>query len=144
MEKQELLAERLEGKSYSQIAKEANVSRQRIQQILSPSTDIQKMVRSKQKGLCEVCGKPLHSSGHIHHKSLIEDYNSLENLVLLCISCHMKKHRHNTVSLTCYTCGKVFQPNDSSARKRRNKSGYFFCNKECQGKWLGTTHGFGH
>jgi len=142
MTKQELLQERISGKTYSQIAKDAGISRQRIQQILSPPKEIQRIVRQRQQGLCVRCGKELRMSGHIHHKELKEDYNDISNLELLCISCHRLEHCE-IVYLECSVCGKRFHSRDVRARVRRNISGLYFCSKACQGKWLSDSYGFG-
>lgn len=101
-----MLAMRLDGFTYQQIADKFNVSRQRIQQILSPPKAIRNYVVEKFKGRCADCGINVGKSGHIHHEnSDFEDYNDINNLELLCISCHGKRHRE-TQKEYCLQCGK--------------------------------------
>ena len=93
LNKEELLQLRLAGFTYDVIACKAGVSRQRIQQILSPPAQIRKFIRKKYQDKCADCGIFVGSSGHIHHKDdHDEDYNDIDNLELLCISCHRRKH----------------------------------------------------
>ena len=112
MDKRILLAERLSGKTYQEIATEHNVSRQRIQQILSPPPSVKKLVTDRAFGKCEDCGVLVGKSGHIHHcdtktKDLIEDYNDLPNLQLLCPSCHMIAHANGDL-WKCQKCGHTW------------------------------------
>jgi hypothetical protein len=94
MTKQEMLLMRLEGKTYQEIALKANISRQRVQQLLSPPKQIRDIVIKKSEGLCSSCGIFVGKSGHVHHKGaeLEENYQDIENLELLCCSCHRKAH----------------------------------------------------
>jgi hypothetical protein len=41
------------------------------------------------KGKCEICGKKANT---IHHKDETMDNHSLENLIVLCVSCHRMVH----------------------------------------------------
>jgi hypothetical protein len=90
-----MLELKFEGYTYQQIAKKAGLSRQRIQQLLSPPQPIRNFVVTKYKGHCADCGSFVGNSGHIHHNNPYgEDrYDDLENLTLLCISCHGKSHK---------------------------------------------------
>lgn len=84
---------RLAGFTYAQIAKKVGISRQRVQQLLSPPKAIRDYVVRKYNGLCQDCGLIVGKSGHVHHQNgNSEDYNDIENLILLCISCHRKRH----------------------------------------------------
>ncbi len=163
---------RLEGKTYQEISQASSISRQRVQQLLSPPCSIRKFIFQKYQYKCQDCGIAVGRSGHIHHDGENgEDYNDIANLMLLCPSCHRKKHRtvvhfckhcgqsinsqqtycsdscmkqHYRLSLACSYCGKNFEGLKSAikARKTRNNSGMFFCSKTCQGKWLADKHGF--
>ena len=93
MNKEEMLTLRIEGLTYSQIARAAQISRQRVQQIISPPGNIQKMVLNKYGKRCSSCGIFVGESGHIHHMDITcENYNDFDNLELLCPSCHRIKH----------------------------------------------------
>jgi len=85
---------RLEGRGYEFIGRELCISRQRAQQLISPPPEVRNYVVTKAKGKCEICGVIVGRSGHIHHRGGNgEDYNDIENLQLLCISCHRSEHR---------------------------------------------------
>ena len=89
----EILENRFAGLTYAQIARKLGISRQRVQQLISPPPYVRKLVIDKASGECEICGLRVNGSGHVHHKSCKgEDYNDVENLQLLCISCHRKQH----------------------------------------------------
>lgn len=88
-----MLEMRLAGATYQSIADSASVSRQRIQQILSPPRVIRKLIVERAHGQCQDCGVRLGRSGHCHHVGdIMETYNDLENIRLLCLSCHSKAH----------------------------------------------------
>ena len=174
MDKKEILELRLEGRTYQYIADKAGVSRQRIQQIISPPKEIRDFVVNKYSGYCAGCGLYVGIGGHVHHENSDseENYNDIENLRLLCISCHRKKHskppqfqcwycgqaikkgifcnwdcskKYHTVTLICSYCGKEFNLGSYEAQLRmeRSQSGLIFCSKRCQGKWFGEHYGFG-
>jgi len=96
MEKAELFRRRREGQTYAKIAAAAGVSRQRIQQMLSPPPVIQNLIIGRQEGKCKDCGIDSWRGGHIHHIAIdhedIEDYGDIDNLVLLCPGCHRRRH----------------------------------------------------
>ena len=94
IDKHEMLTMRLEGMTYKQIAEASGISRQRVQQLLSPPKAIRDIVVKRADGKCQSCGLLIGKSGHIHHEGEgeTEDYDDIENLRLLCISCHRKKH----------------------------------------------------
>src|SRR5262245_6732079 len=91
----DLLAWRLEGLSYSEIAKRAGISKQRVYQRLSPPLPVKTLVRERAKAQCEQCGCPC-INGHVHHRQVKEsgeeDYNDIPNLQYLCPSCHYAVH----------------------------------------------------
>jgi 5-methylcytosine-specific restriction endonuclease McrA len=87
---------RLGGLSYAEIGQRLGLSRQRIQQILSPPAHVRREVVQKAKGKCSFCGLMVGMSGHVHHRRALgaaaDDYNDMENLTLLCGSCHAVRH----------------------------------------------------
>jgi len=140
----QLLKDKLNGKTYGEIARENGVSRQRIQQILSPVKVVREFIIQKYHGNCAKCGQAVGTRGHIHHRALIENYQDINNLELLCTSCHIKSHNPpNGIYKTCTFCNKKFTGQSMPVRERRNQSGLFFCSKICQGKWIGREYGFG-
>jgi len=93
----DMLQLRLGGYTYAYIASKAGISRQRVQQILSPPAEIRDMVVGKAGGFCQICGVRVGVSGHVHHTKAAEPteldrYNDPESLILLCCSCHRKEH----------------------------------------------------
>lgn len=95
MDKKEMMAKRLSGASYRQIAEEAKLSPQRIQQLIGAPRAIRIYVFKKYKNRCAHCGILVGSWGHIHHEGATngEDYNDIDNLILLCPSCHARAHK---------------------------------------------------
>ena len=87
---------RLNGSTYAEIGRSLKVSRQRVQQRLSPPVEIRDFVVTKFKGLCVVCDLKVGKSGHVHHKksngATENHYNDINNLLLLCLSCHRRVH----------------------------------------------------
>ena len=114
-----MLKLRLDGRPYQYIADRAGLTRQRIQQILSPPIPVRDFVVGKYDGYCANCGIYVGRIGHVHHKGANEeeDYNDIDNLILLCASCHRRRHS-NSLPSHCLNCGKVIK-------------GRVFCNKEC-------------
>ena len=99
MDKGEMLSLRLQGLTYSQIADRALVSRQRVCQILQPPAAVRRWLRVRYNDACASCGILLNGHGHVHHagNGPEENFNDLENLILLCIGCHRTLHpgHHN-------------------------------------------------
>jgi len=95
MKKQEMTQLRLDGFTYAQIAERAGVSRQRIQQIIGPPKAVREYVANKHKGYCADCGLYVGYSGHVHHEGSMngDDYNDRGHLILLCKSCHRRRHQ---------------------------------------------------
>ena len=94
MTKQEMLYLKLQGQTYRAIGKLAGISRQRVQQLLAPPRAIREIVVKRVNGLCQRCQLYVGKSGHVHHKGSTteEDFNDLDNLELLCPSCHRNEH----------------------------------------------------
>ena len=91
------LALRLDGLTFAEIGAKLGLSRQRIQQILSPPRDVRDFVVKRARGLCQRCGIAVGTSGHVHHRRFSEmmegAYNDRKNLRLLCPSCHRVEHK---------------------------------------------------
>lgn len=89
-----MLKMRLDGYTYQYIAGKTGVSRQRVQQLLSPPKVVRKYIVNKYGGQCIDCGIFVGRSGHIHHNNMgNETYEDIDNLILLCISCHRMRHK---------------------------------------------------
>jgi len=154
---------RLDGYTYLQIAIHFGVSRQRTQQVLSPPPKIKKLIQERYNYKCRDCGLLVGLAGHIHHEnSDMETYESDDNLYLLCISCHRKRHalhehfclqcgkritrytccskdcyrKYHTANLICPTCGKQFSllKGILALQKKRSKSDKTFCSRQCKRK----------
>jgi len=149
-----IVKEKSKGLSYSDIAKKYNVSRQYIQECVSPSNKLRREIYEMYDYKCNSCGALVGESGHIHHiKYKYNILNNIKNLQLLCRVCHLylnKKKpypscRYTIRFLICSQCGILFYPPKSKRERRikNNKSGLFFCTKHCQGLWLAETHGWG-
>ena len=122
MNKKEMLHLKLEGRTYQYIANRAGVSRQRIQQILSPPKLVRDIVVSKYNGYCSKCGLFVGKSGHVHHNSdNDEDYDDIENLELLCLSCHRRAHGNNKVKI-CLNCGSEYYSHYGRSK---------YCSRKC-------------
>ena len=88
-----MLKLRIDGYTYEEIALKAGVTRQRIQQLLAPPKEIRDYVIKKYDGRCVDCGLIVGKSGQVHHENFdTEAYNDINNLVLLCKSCHRGRH----------------------------------------------------
>lgn len=86
---------RLRGLAYGAIALELGVSRQRIHQIIAPPREIREGAIKRFAGKCAACGATVGQRGHVHHEgrdNKPENYNKPENLELLCIGCHLRRH----------------------------------------------------
>lgn len=82
---------RLKGLTYAEIGKSLGCTRQRVQQLIRPPMATYNFIKRRANNKCEQCGIEL-SSGHVHHVSCVENYNDIENLQYLCVSCHRKAH----------------------------------------------------
>ena len=92
--RQKLLKMRLDGMTYAAIGTAIGISRQRVQQLLSPPKAIRDYVVEKFQGRCSRCGIYVGSSGQVHHVDDLDfdSYNGFNNLELLCLSCHRQVH----------------------------------------------------
>ena len=116
----EMLELRVAGASYQAIAARAGVSRQRVQQLLSPPPGLRRFIVDRAKGKCERCGVTVGNSGHIHHRSHndLGLYNDTKNLRLLCRGCHWAVHTgpapaktpvYIPTIYTCKRCGYTWE-----------------------------------
>ena len=121
----EIIEEKLNGKTYAMIAQRRYVSRQYIQQILMPNKETIAQLNERASGKCEKCGRKI-KHGHIHHNGkTVETYNNIENIKLLCVSCHRKEHG-SSCNYICNNCGKEFTSSQSSTKSK------VFCSKDCR------------
>lgn len=94
--REQWMRRRLEGWSYGQIAKEAHVSRQRVQQVLSPPKEIRAFVAKRADYHCQQCHAELQLGGHVHHANgnatTEEEYEKVDELIYLCMPCHRNIH----------------------------------------------------
>ncbi len=102
---------RVDGFTYADIAKRAGVSRQRVQQLIAPPPGIRAIIIAKYNNRCFKCGVYVGASGHVHHEGSTngDDYNDIENLLLLCPSCHRKAHGSSAVIDKCPDASKLLQ-----------------------------------
>lgn len=82
---------------------------------------------------CEICGNEKNLD--VHHKDFNEKNNNINNLQVLCRSCHMKKHRPKSICMV-KNCNRVVK-------------GHGYCEKHLQrvrkyGDPLITNKGHGH
>src|ERR1017187_4379275 len=93
---EQALALRLQGLSYAEIGRQMGVSRQRVQQLTSPSPSVRRFVGYRALWKCQACGTKLGTCGHVHHTGCTgktpDNYNEIENLQYLCTSCHTTVH----------------------------------------------------
>ncbi len=98
-----MLQHRLDDYSYAYISKEVGGSTQSVQHVLAPPKEIRDYIVDKYNGRCLDCGLYVGASGQVHHdENTGEDFNDIENLVLLCVSCHRKNHGG---SVEVWKCG---------------------------------------
>lgn len=121
-----LLKLRLDGLTYKEIGERANISRQRVQQIISPPKEVQQVIQQKFNGRCAECGILVGKSGHIHHVSNngAEHYHDIDNLQLLCVSCHRIRHKMSPPRF-CLQCGNLLKNAYHSKMVR-------FCSSRCR------------
>jgi uncharacterized protein YlaI len=86
----------LDGNTYQKIGDEFGISRQRVEQLLSPPKTILLAVKERAKGRCEDCGIILATGGHLHHINndtiKADQFNDTANIEYLCQSCHHRIH----------------------------------------------------
>ncbi len=125
---------KLQGLTYEQIGKRMGVSRQRIQQLLSPPPAIKQAVMERANGCCQECGLQLNGHGHIHHEGG-EDYayNNLKNLQYLCLRCHSWKHSPieptstNNGVVTHISCNRTMVKNGTTALSDGTRRQKYLC-----------------
>ena len=96
------------------------------------------LVLKRDKHKCVVCGATTQLS--VHHKDRSgQEYrpnNSMDNLVVLCGSCHKSEHsetfdaRRTRTETACQQCGGAFEVTPSKVAKGKGK----YCSKECYNK----------
>ena len=137
---------RLEGFTYQRIGEELGLSHQRIQQLLQAPKEIRHLIIDRAGNACQTCGINLSKGrGHVHHRLAkglqADDWNDLDNLVYICLSCHRYDHskhtriaqkkprppKSTTRTARCFWCRNDFETTVSSRRK--------FCSKEHQAKF---------
>lgn len=83
-------------------------------------------------------GRSLSSCEVIHHKDGNGENNVLENLEILTVSGHAKRHARKAapVGLRCALCGNAFMRTARYERhnRKQGKAGPF-CSKVCAGRW---------
>ena len=144
-----------QGKSYQKVANDFDISRQRVQQIVSPRR------LSIGIGICSKCGQERQLHRH-HSDYLKEDYK------LLCLSCHKEEHHKRfcvdcgihisygqrckvcrylfyRVNIICFTCEAEFNVQRSYYKyiMSRYPDKKWFCSRHCSGQYLGKNYGFG-
>jgi len=136
-----MLRLKLDGHSYQHIGELAGISRQRVQQLLSPPAAVRRIVVNAYNGRCANCGIHVGYTGHVHHKGQeAESYNHIEQLELLCPTCHRVKHpgpplpsrgdhpatHIELIKLSCLRCGHIWIPKKEEIRQcPRCKSAYW-------------------
>lgn len=78
-----------EGKTYKEISKILGVSRQRVQQLITPDREREKIIEENNQQ-CAICGKK-NVRLDVHHRNYLTN-----DAILLCISCHRKEHKKMT------------------------------------------------
>ena len=93
MDKDLALRMKRNGMTYQQIGDYFKVSRQRVQQAISPPFAVKLALIRRSGNKCQDCGIFLGGHGDIHHEGGSDcDYNDIDNLVHLCTSCHVRRH----------------------------------------------------
>ena len=89
-----IVKEKNKGHSYADIAKKFNVSRQYIQACVRPPSQLREEIFLLYDYKCALCGKVVGVSGDIHHKTYnYRILNNINNLQLLCRTCHSKENK---------------------------------------------------
>lgn len=124
--RQPMINMRLDGMTYQQIGERYHISRQRVEQIISPPFDTIKELNRRAKGRCEDCGIHVGISGHAHHKgSEYDTYEDINQLAYLCISCHHRAHNGERAKhRTCEHCGIDYTSATSDSKR--------FCSQICR------------
>ena len=98
---------KLDGASYAAIGAAFGVSAPSIQEMLRPPAAVYNLVRERAGGCCEDCGIGLTRSGHVHHRSGLDEqgWDNAAELQFLCASCH--RRAHVKAESICAECGHV-------------------------------------
>jgi MYM-type Zinc finger with FCS sequence motif len=105
---------------YSNIGDEVGVSRERVRQIARQCGYPPRSCKGKPGKTCPACGKIFYKKNNT--------YCSTE--------CGYKSRRRKIV-LNCHQCGKSIERTPGTMRSR---SGYYFCDRACFGRWTGKNH----
>jgi len=105
---------------YSNIGDEVGVSRERVRQIATQYGYPPRMGRGKPGKTCPVCGKVFYKNNNTYCST----------------DCGYKSRRKKIV-VNCHQCGK---PIERTPGTMRSKSGYYFCDRVCFGRWTGKNH----
>lgn len=109
------------------LGKKVGLARERVRQILKRAG---LKTSTHKKHYCRWCGKPMKSG----RQSCSEKCRAAR-----------AAHRYQSLRITvlCETCGKGTQRRRRHVTHAETQRGYqhTWCNKVCQGKWLGTNHG---
>lgn len=126
----EIVKAKQDGATYAEIGKMiGGISRQRVEQLFSPTLAAMRLVSDRARALCEECGQ-FDQFGHFHHvKYVIDLLDSPDNIVYLCSSCHMKHHVIRGDARYCLNCGKVIKT-----------QAYKFCSQDCQKAYHSVVH----
>ena len=123
--RQDALALRLSGLSYQQIGTQLGISRQRVQQLVSPPPSVRRYVVHRAEGRCQQCSVMVGTSGHVHHRdsrgTTENNFNDLSNLQLLCITCHRTAHYGDGPLYSCLACNHEWRGLPAALESGRTK-----------------------
>ncbi len=110
------------------IGEKVGLSKQRVEQILKKTGKPTK--HFKQSYICNNC------------KKLFIPRSWAKRKLFCCLKC---KVDYSKVELICETCGNLFKRSLYYMKSNLKRTGqnHIFCNKRCQGKWLGKEYGIG-
>lgn len=124
---------KLSGHTYAQIGDRYHISRQRVQQLLSPPPETRNLVVAKFHGLCCDCGLFVGIRGSIHHEGdSMDTFNGAASLRLLCRACHRKLHARleagrGPLYLTCQQCHRQYARGTHAGQH----AGLLYCSRKC-------------
>ena len=127
----------MQGMTYHQIANLLGISPQRVQQLTRPNKQVFELLLKRAGNKCEQCGIHLYNRGHVHHKLLPSiPLNRLDNLMYLCISCHLSIHHPPKPKVAkgnfvTYKCGHSVKATRSLKGKRLEESRQFCSQINC-------------